>query len=114
MRSSLTLVLSGLFLCAPLSAQTARITGRVTDAGGRPLAAVRVDERGTMNQTLTNAEGRYEIQLAAADAVLVFSQFGYRTQEMRPAGGATLDVVLVEAAFSAVRDNRARCNLSLC
>lgn len=87
-------------LPAGLVAQELRVTGRITDRDGRPLAAVRVEERGTLNQTLSSLDGRYELRYSSPAAVIVFTHFGYRTHELRPQGAATQDVVLEEAAFA--------------
>ncbi len=84
----------------PLAAQTLTVSGQVTNRAGNALTAVRVEERGTLNYTLSGPDGRYTLRYSAADAVIVFTQFGYRTQELRPQGAATLDVVLEEAAFA--------------
>ena len=85
-------------LLTPLaaSAQSRVVTGRVTGPEGRPLAGVRVEEKGTLNAALTDAEGRYVLRYGSPDAVIRFSLIGYGEEERRVDGAATLDVVLHE------------------
>lgn len=86
------------FVSSGVSAQGLRLSGTVTNAQGTPLASVRVEERGTLNRTTTQADGTYELRYGASNAVIVFSALGYRVQELSVAGAATLDVVMQEAA----------------
>lgn len=114
MRRSRCLPLALLMLLVPasLAAQARRVSGHVKDPDGRPLDAVRVFEKGTLNATLTDAQGQYTLRFASPEAVLVFSRFGYADLERRPAGEATLDVVLSPnlsiAALEVVGSRRAR------
>lgn len=91
-----------LFLCfflalipSALSAQSVRITGKVTDQAQMPLARVRVVEKGTLNSTFTDKYGRYELRVSNAAALISFERAGFR-EESREPSGATLDVALVE------------------
>lgn len=98
-----TLTLVSIFTLIPtlLVAQTTRVSGRVTDVSGLPLAGVRVAERGTLNSTLTTGEGRYDLRVTAP-AVLRFERAGYRAEE-REVGSETLDVALAqEVAIAAL------------
>ncbi len=83
-----------------LSAQALRLTGRVTSPEGKPLASVRVEERGTLNRAVTRSDGTYELRYSGADAIIVFTSVGYRKQELSPGGKATLDVVMELPAFA--------------
>jgi iron complex outermembrane receptor protein len=96
-RAVLHALLLILVLPAILNAQPLRVGGRVTDPAGRAIASARVTERGTFNTAITGTDGRYELRYGSPDAVLVFSAPGHRDEERRPAGAATLDVVLGEA-----------------
>src|SRR3990170_2777685 len=82
------------------SAQALRLTGRVTDPDGKPIAAVRVEERGTLNRALTRSDGTYELRVSSPDAIIVFSAVGYRRQDVSTAGSATLDVRMELPAFA--------------
>lgn len=84
-----------LFLSVPGFAQTIRGTVS-SDQSTLPGISVRV--KNTNRGTVTQPDGRYEIQ-ASSDAILVFSGVGYQTQEV-PAGGRTLLDVLLAASTS--------------
>jgi hypothetical protein len=94
MRRGSVAILAALLAVVPVGvrAQSINATGRVTDQAGIPLPLVRVIEKGTLNETLTNAQGRYELRSLHVPAVLVFTRGGYREEE-RPAA-ATVDVSL--------------------
>ena len=78
------------------SAAAIRITGQVTDEGQAPLPGVNIVEKGTTNGTVTDAEGHYSIQVADADAVLIFSFIGYTPQEITVNDQTTINVTLSE------------------
>ena len=60
------------------------ITGQVTSADdGLPLPGVSITEKGTTNGVVTNAEGKYSIQVGSGSATLVFSFIGYETKEIK-------------------------------
>lgn len=77
--------------------QQKRVTGRVTDNEGTPLPGVNVIEKGTTNGTVTDADGRYQLNVAGPGSSLQFSFVGFVTQE-KPVGALNvIDVVLAEA-----------------
>lgn len=56
------------------------IQGTITDAEtGEPLAAATIQEAGTYNGTITNAEGRYELQVSALPATVQVRFIGYNS-----------------------------------
>ena len=67
-----------LVLSATLSAQTARITGTVTDARTREALPSAVVTLGTA-KTVTDAEGRFVVQGARVPSTLTVEAFGYAT-----------------------------------
>ncbi len=72
------------------------ITGTVTDEEGVPLIGATVQEIGTTNGTLTNADGDYSIDVADG-ATLVFSYVGYNPQQVRVTAGTTvIDITMTE------------------
>ncbi len=89
----------GLLLFIPLmmSAQTI-VTGVVTDASGTELPGVTVLEKGTQNGTATDFDGKFELKVGDANAILVFSYVGYNTVELPAA--ANMTVTLQEATES--------------
>ena len=71
------------------------VTGTVSDANGS-LPGVNVIVKGTTNGVTTDFEGTYTINNVSADAVLVFSFIGYKTQEIAVKGQSTINVVMQE------------------
>ena len=72
------------------------ITGTVTDDTGEVLPGVNVSVKGTQTGVVTDANGRYSISAANADAILIFSYVGYGTQEFRVGSQTVIDVRLTE------------------
>lgn len=80
------------------SAQTASVTGKVTDAAdGSPLVGVAVIEKNGNASAITNTNGDYVIK-AGPDAVLLFSFLGMKDVEEKINGRKILDVVMTTDA----------------
>ena len=73
-----------LFTNLTLFAQTA-VTGRVLTGDG-PLAGVSVSIKGTQTTTVTDADGKFTIQVTEK-AILVFTHVNYKAQEVAVTGG---------------------------
>ncbi|CAG5001039.1 TonB-dependent receptor P3 [Dyadobacter sp. CECT 9275] len=58
------------------------IKGTVTDATGEGLPGVNVLVKGTAIGTNTDVNGKYEINVPAAESVLIFSSIGFQKQEI--------------------------------
>jgi len=69
------------------------VIGSVTDEKGETLIGVSVAVKGTTAGTITNNEGKYEIN-TDENAVLVFQYIGYVSQEMPVKGQGNINVVL--------------------
>jgi TonB-linked SusC/RagA family outer membrane protein len=76
-----------------LYAQTS-VTGMITDENGNPLPGVSILVRGTSTGTTTDNDGIYTLN-APADATLVISFIGYKTQEIPVANRNRINVTLV-------------------
>ncbi len=87
-----TLLTSGLF------AQT-RITGTVESDDGEMLPGVTILEKGTNNGVVTNIDGNYSISVSDAQATLVFSFVGMKTQEVAVNGRSVVDVTLAKSTI---------------
>jgi iron complex outermembrane receptor protein len=104
-RAALIRSLAALALClaaSDASAQTGRISGRVTDPSGEPLIGVNVTVLGTTTGAATDLEGRYEIGFVPLGTqVIVASAIGFRSEErtVQVTEGSVLelDFVLREA-----------------
>ena len=81
-----------LCMASVMVAQT-NVTGRVTDAGGAPMAGVAVSVEGTTTSTITDQEGRYSIS-APDEGKLNFAFIGYQQQAAELGNGEVVDVVL--------------------
>ncbi len=76
-----------------LYAQQMEVTGTVTDTEGMSLPGVTVMVKGTAQGTITDANGRYSIQVERG-ATLVFSFIGMMTEERVVEDQAIIDVVM--------------------
>lgn len=94
MKQSL-LILSLLFAWAGISAQHV-VRGTVTGDGGEALIGVNILEKGTVNGTITDVDGKYSISVSSSAVTIVFSYIGYTKQEIAIDGRAEIDVVLKE------------------
>ncbi len=79
--------------------QNNTITGKVTDSSGATLPGVSIVVKNTTNGIISDFEGKYTLQNVPADAVLVFSFVGMKTQEIAIAGSLVIDVVMDEDAI---------------
>ncbi|MGE4586207.1 MAG: SusC/RagA family TonB-linked outer membrane protein [Mangrovibacterium sp.] len=78
---------------------TKTVNGRVTDPQGQPLPGVTIVVKGTTTGTITGADGNYNLNNIPADAVLVFSFVGMKSQEISVAGRTSVNVTMAEEAI---------------
>lgn len=78
-------------------AQSVNLKGVVYDETGIPAMGVNILKKGTVEGTITDLDGNFEISVQKGD-VLVFSYIGYVTQEVTYNGQPKLDVKLKEDA----------------
>jgi TonB-dependent starch-binding outer membrane protein SusC len=71
------------------------VKGIITDENNQPLPGVNILVKGTTNGTTTDAEGKFSINVADANAVLVISFIGYATQEVGAGNRTEIMVLLV-------------------
>lgn len=72
-----------------------KVTGKVTDVSGTPLAGVIVTIKGTSKATITDREGNFSLDIADNKATLVFTLVGYTAIE-RQASQPVINVTLTE------------------
>jgi len=78
------------------SIQQQKVSGTVTDGvTSEPIIGVNVTVEGTTIGIVTDAEGRYSINVPSTNAVLVFSYLGYLTEKINLTGQSTLDMKLM-------------------
>jgi len=76
--------------------QPIKVTGLVkSEDDDEPLPGVNIYIKGTTIGTITDASGKYEIEVPNENAILVFKYVGYKTQEIPVAGNAEINVILV-------------------
>lgn len=85
------------FLPAFGFAQSVNVKGVVYDETGIPAMGVNILKKGTVEGTITDLDGNFEITAQKGD-VLVFSYIGYVTQEITYNGQPKLEVKLKEDA----------------
>ncbi|MDR0559249.1 MAG: SusC/RagA family TonB-linked outer membrane protein [Prevotellaceae bacterium] len=73
-----------------------KITGKVSDEAGNPLAGVSVVLKGTNSGISTSTDGSYSISVTSANDVLVFSLVGFVQQEIVAGSRTTINVALSE------------------
>jgi TonB-linked SusC/RagA family outer membrane protein len=71
------------------------VSGTVSDALGT-LPGVNIQIKGTTQGVASDIDGHYTIQVADANAVLIFSYIGYVQQEIIVGNRQTIDVILTE------------------
>ena len=90
----LTLAATG-FTLLPGNAQTRVVTGTVYDKDdSSPLPGVSVLLKGTTSGSVTDANGKYKINVPVKGSVLLFSNIGYVTQEIAIKDQVKLDVYM--------------------
>ena len=95
MQKGLLIILLMCFFAQLGAAQERTITGVVTDNGsGGPLPGVTVQEKGTMNGTVTDSNGKYRIEIRPG-AVIRFSFIGMQTIEKHVGSASVLNVTLL-------------------
>lgn len=74
-----------------------RITGKVVDEKGVPIAGVSVRLKGTAIGTTTNDKGEFSLMVADTNAVLVFTSVGFQEKEYALNGSVSVNVTLVSS-----------------
>ncbi|HVI43680.1 MAG TPA: TonB-dependent receptor [Chitinophaga sp.] len=86
---------NNLVVITPVSAQQVKITGRITDAGNNdPLPGVTVAVEGTTIGAVTDANGKYTLQVPSESSVLVFSFIGYIPQKVVAGNRSEINIKL--------------------
>lgn len=91
----LTLLVSMAFTLGALAQKT--VSGKVTDADGKPISNVSVLVKGTTTGTTTDANGTYSLQVPANGKVIEFSILGYETQSLSIGSKAVFSPVMVSS-----------------
>jgi len=90
-------VITVLFISLMMYAQSniLTVTGKVIDETGNPLIGVSIMEKGTDNGTVTNADGKYSLDVTE-NSTLRFSYLGYAAQNIAVGNQQIINVVMDE------------------
>ena len=84
-----------LFFSVSLFAQQRTVSGKVSDQeGNQPMGGVSINVKGTTINTVTNAEGKFSINVPSDKSVLLFTYVGYGTEEVKVGNLSTINVTL--------------------
>jgi TonB-linked SusC/RagA family outer membrane protein len=76
-----------------------RVSGTITDPSGNPLTGVTVLEQGVpTNGAITDFDGRYSLEVATENSVLLISYIGYKSLEVPVRGRSVIDLELADNA----------------
>jgi TonB-linked SusC/RagA family outer membrane protein len=85
----------------PANPDAPGVIGTVTDTAGKPVIGVTISIKGSTKKTLTDENGRFEIN-AAEGEVLVISSAGYETTEIKVQGNTA--AIVLKPAFNVLND----------
>ncbi|MBO9732073.1 MAG: TonB-dependent receptor [Chitinophaga sp.] len=81
----------------PVQAQDKfRIQGKITDDKNQPLPGVSISEAGTRSGVVTDAEGKYRLDVAGSNSTLHIAFVGYESKDVSVNGSHTLNISLVQ------------------
>jgi TonB-linked SusC/RagA family outer membrane protein len=73
------------------------VTGVITSATDNlTLPGVNILEKGTLNGTVSDKNGKYSIKVSSPEAMLVFSYIGFLQEEVTVNGRSVIDITLIE------------------
>lgn len=78
--------------------QKIKISGTVIDQSGQPLPGANIIEKGTLNGTTTDFDGKFVLETSNENAILIVSYLGFITQEISLNGKTSVAVKLTENA----------------
>jgi TonB-linked SusC/RagA family outer membrane protein len=93
------IILLTCFLQVYSQAQQQTVSGKITDTGGQALPGVSVVIKGTVQGTVSNADGNYSLANVPEGAILNFSFVGMLSQEVAVGNQTTIDITLKEEAI---------------
>jgi TonB-linked SusC/RagA family outer membrane protein len=86
----------GLFLTTSVYSQNITISGTTKELSGNTLPGVNIIQKGTVNGTASDIDGKFTIKLSSREAVLVFTYLGFETTEITVGDKNFIEVVLNE------------------
>lgn len=80
--------------------QHKEVKGLVTNGAGLPLPGASIVEKGTLNGTQTDFDGKFALTVSDENAVLVISYIGFKAKEIPVEGQTDITIGLIEDAAS--------------
>jgi len=71
------------------------VTGTITGEDNKPVSNVSIKEKGTSGGAISDANGKYKIDLKNSKSILIFSAVGYASQEIAVENKTVIDVSVV-------------------
>ena len=78
---------------------TKRVTGVITDTYDEPIIGANIIEKGTVNGTITDLDGKFTLNLTTDNAILDISYIGYITQSIAVNDQTIFNIQLKEDAI---------------
>ena len=75
------------------------VTGKITDSSGSPLPGVTIVIKGTSSGVISDPNGNYSLSGIPANAILVYSFVGMKTQEIAVGSKSAINIVMAEEAI---------------
>jgi TonB-linked SusC/RagA family outer membrane protein len=70
------------------------VSGKITDAEGKPLSGVSIMEKGSNNGTASKDDGSFSLTVTSDNSILTISVIGYATREIPVKGNKTFNISL--------------------
>lgn len=83
------------FCCGSIKAQTKTVTG-IVSAGDRPLSGVNVSQEGSDQTTVTNTQGKYQLQITDENTVLIFRHPEYSEQKISAKNQSVININMIQ------------------
>jgi hypothetical protein len=90
------LVLIALFISTMSAFSQIKVTGTVLDNKSEPLIGVNITVKGSKTGTISDFNGKFNIEVPNRQSILVFSYIGYKTIEKTIPASGQLNVVMEE------------------
>ncbi len=78
--------------------QSIKVSGKVTDAEGKPLPNATIMIKGTLKGITTDLEGNYRITVPGSETILIFSYVGFANKEIKVGEQTTINITLEQSA----------------
>ncbi len=88
------LFVSILLVCSQLTGQVRRISGKISDASGSPVANASIVVKGTSSGTVSGVDGSYALGVGPSAVTLVVTSIGLDSVEVQIGNRTTIDVTL--------------------